>query len=418
MGSGGESRVGRAHWGFGAWTAPVGAIAALWLLAAPGQACEAPVGLPTVALERCLLVEQGARANLEGRYAEADAAWQALRQLDPGDSAPEIWSAETSWWRLIVDGGATEHDARIEAAVARTIELADARLMRNDEDAEALSHKGMALISRARLNGMRGRYLSAGRAGEQGRVLLERSLALDPNQAPGRYPLGVYYYYAGIAPSFIKWVNWLWFVPKGDREKGLSLMREVRDGPGLRADEARFMLMIINNYHGPLDLESALASGQLLHARYPDNVLFHSELIEVLVKRGMYDQAIETALALEKRQPAEAEARVRPMLARILRAQATLLNGNGAEAWKILEPMDERTTPLPVWGGAWLHLVRGQVLDVRGEREAAVAEYRRVKNLKGPAYNERAALIAEAALKDPFVPAAYRELPMVGAGPP
>ena len=129
MGSGGESRVGRAHGGVGAWIAPAAAIAALWLLAAPGQACEAPVGLPTLALERCLLLEQGARANLEGRYAEADAAWQALRQLDPGDPAPEIWSAETSWWRLIVDGGTTEHDARIEAAVARTIELADARLM-------------------------------------------------------------------------------------------------------------------------------------------------------------------------------------------------------------------------------------------------------------------------------------------------
>ncbi|MFP6640726.1 MAG: hypothetical protein VCC04_10825, partial [Myxococcota bacterium] len=405
MASGVTSRTQRPRSGFRGWVVLTCATATGWLLAASSQACEVPEGPPTLALERCLLVEQGMRANLEGRYDEADATWRALRELDPTDPAPEIWSAETGLWRLILDPRASQHEASIDAAADRAIELADIRLERNAADGEALSHKGMALMIQARLNGMQGRYLSAGRAGEQGRPLLERSLVLDASQAQGQFPLGVYYYYAGIAPSFIKWVSWLWFVPKGDREKGLSLMRQVRDGQGIRSDEARFMLMIIDNYHAPSDLESALASGHLLHQRYPDNLLFHSELIEVLVKSGQYDEAIETALALEQRQPSDVEALGRPMLARILRAQATLLNGNSVEAWRILESMDERTTPLPVWGGAWLHLVRGQVLDARGERKAAVAEYHRVKNLKGLAYNERAALIAEAALDAPFVSA-------------
>ena len=38
--------------------------------------------------------------------------------------------------------------------------------------------------------------------------------------------------------------------------------------------------------------------------------------------------------------------------------------------------------------------------------------------MEGLAYNERAAIIAESALEVPFVPSDYRELPMVGAGPP
>ena len=52
----------------------------------------------------------------------------------------------------------------------------------------------------------------------------------------------------------------------------------------------------------------------------------------------------------------------------------------------------------------------------RGERTAARQEYRRVLALEGARFNPRAALIAEAGLKEPFEAASYRELPMVSAG--
>jgi hypothetical protein len=79
--------------------------------------------------------------------------------------------------------------------------------------------------------------------------------------------------------------------------------------------------------------------------------------------------------------------------------------------------MDVGKTALPSWGGAWLHLVRGQVHDARGEQPLALAEYQKVVDLKGVSYNRRAALIAEAGIEAPFEPSAYRELPMISAGP-
>ncbi|MEE3328660.1 MAG: hypothetical protein VX252_15080 [Myxococcota bacterium] len=379
-------------------------------------ACDEAPGSP--AQKRCQLIEEGVQANLEGHYNRADAIWQTLRGLDPTDPTPDLWEAETAWWRLVLNDGAVEQDERIRAATERALDLADARLAINPDDAAAMRDKGLALMMRTRLDGMRGRYLSAGRSGEKARALLEEAYVLDPNQDRGQFPLAVYYYYAGIAPSFLKWVSWLWFVPKGDREKGLVLMREVRDKPGPHADEARFMLMVVNTYHAPLDLSSALESGRYLHARYPDNVLFHSELVEVMLKKGLYDEAIETALALEAQSPEDEVARTRPLLGRILRAQAVLLSGSPDEAAAILASVDEPDARLPIWGRAWFHLVEGQILDAQGDREAALAQYRQVKDLKGPAYNQRAALIAEVGMETPFSSEVYEERPMVGAGPP
>lgn len=366
---------------------------------------------------RCALIDAGVQANLEGRFSDAEQKWRALRALDPTDPAAPLWEVETAWWRLIHDEGATANDAVIRDAAAEAIRLADARLATSPDDPVALGYKGQAHVHLARLDGIRGNYLKAGRQGERGRELLERALEKRPDLEASRYLLGLYLYYADVMPRFLKWVSWLWFVPKGDRERGLEALQEVAASDGHHAVDARFILMNIRTYHAPVDLMAALETGRSLHARYPDNALFHSELVEVLLLLGLYDEAIVTAQALEDSRPVEPEAQARPQLARILRAQALLLSGRADTAWQTLAPMQEETTRLPVWGGAWLHLVRGQIHDARGDRKAAVAEYEQVLAREGARYNRRAALIAEQALDTPFEPSAYRELPMISAGP-
>ncbi len=357
------------------------------------------------------------RANLDGRFTDAEMIWEELRLLAPADGAAALGEIDTAWWRLMLDEGATANDATILAASEEAIALADARLKVDPSDIDALHQKGAALFNRARLNGIRGHYLKAGREGERGREILERVLELDPERSDSRYALGLYAYYTDIAPKVVQWMSWLWFVPKGDREAGLRNLEIVRAGGGLHATGAAFILMNVHTYHAPMDLPAALATGKALHARYPGNALFHSELVEVLLKMGLYPEAIEVAQALEKSDPAEAEAQARPLLARILRAQAVLLSGDTEQAWAILEPLDAETSALPIWGGAWLYLVRGQIQDARGARSAAVAEYRRVLALEGARFNPRAGMIAEAALEVPFESTRYRELPMVGSGP-
>ena len=70
---------------------------------------------------------------------------------------------------------------------------------------------------------------------------------------------------------------------------------------------------------------------------------------------------------------------------------------------------------LPLWGGAWLHLVRGQIHDTRGERALAIAEYRKIQNLPRERQNIRANMISKEGLEQPFAPSTYLERPMVAA---
>jgi tetratricopeptide (TPR) repeat protein len=366
---------------------------------------------------RCALIRRGVEANWDGRWTEAEAVWRELRALDPTDPAAPLGEVETAFWRLLHDDGATANDAIVRRAAAEAIALADRRLAADHDDPVALAQKGQALVHLARLDGIRGHYLKAGRQGERGRELLERALALRPDLEDARFLFGLYRYYASVMPGFLKWMSWLPFVPRGDASDGLRALEQVAAGDGLHGEDARFILMNIRTYHAPTDFRFAIETGRALHARHPDNALFHSELVEALLLAGLYDEAIATARELEESRPSEPEAQARPQLARILRAQGVLLDGRADEAWEILEPLDDRTARLPVWGGAWLHLVRGQVHDARGEREQALAEYRVVTGLEGGRYNRRAALIAEQALVTPFEPSAYRELPMISAGP-
>ncbi len=367
--------------------------------------------------QHCLQVQRGIRASLDGHLDRADSIWTQLVAEDPGDAVARLWQVETAFWRVILNEGETASDDLILAQTDAVIRLADAVLEQRGDDPEATFQKGAAFVHRGRLHGIRGRYLAAGRDAERGREQLERALELRPGDSEIKYLLGLYSYYVSVAPRILKWVNWLWFVPKGDRQKGLAYLHEVEKSDGAHATDASFILMNIHTYHAPLDLTAALRTGRALHARHPDNALFHSELVETLVKIGLYDEAIETALALENAHPEAHEAKVRPQLARILRAQAILLDGRAEEAWAVLAPMDAGSSLLPSWGGAWLHLVRGQIHDARGDRPLAVGEYQKVVGLKGTAYNKRAALIAQAGLQTPFEPSAYDELPMVSARP-
>jgi tetratricopeptide (TPR) repeat protein len=384
------------------------------LCPASALACEM-LDPSSVAWQSCILVEKGERAMYANRFEEADAVWQQLRVLDPSDPTAALYEVETNFWRLLYDEAVEDWDDDIRESCDEATRLAEKKLERSPDDAIALAQLGAALVHRARLDGIRGSYMSAGRVGEKGREKLERALQIDPALNDAKYPLGLYYYYTSVAPNILKWIKWLWFVPKSDRPTGRKYLTQVRDSGGRHAVDATFILMTIHTYHEPMDFDVAAKDGFAIHERYPTNSLFHSELIETLIKAGRFGEAIELAKKLEEGPVESPTAKGRPQLARILRAQATLLSGHPDAAWELLEGMDPKTAVLPSWGGAWINLIRGQIHDVRGERAQALAEYEHVKNLDPPLGNPRSKLIAEMGIANPVVVGEYSELPMVGA---
>jgi len=351
---------------------------------------------------RDALLAAGVRHDFEGDLQAADAVWERFRRRFPADPAGPLQQVATQYWRQSFDEGNRAYDAALERGIREGLRLAEARIERDPDDATAHFHRGMALMFQARLELTRDSLLAAGRVGERGRRALERALELDPGLTDARYYLGQYYYYAGVLPSVVKWLSWLPFVPKGDRELGLAHLWAVHESDALTRDDAAFLLANVHTYLEEDGHDTALRLARELHTRYPANTVFHFELIEVLAARKDHEGVIREATALERTTGDRFHDAGRRRVARVWRAGALLELGRPDEALRALAPFTEAMPDDPSWARAWIQLTRGRSYDVLGQRERATALYREVIGLEPPHHSHRAAEFASAGLEAPY----------------
>ena len=69
---------------------------------------------------------------------------------------------------------------------------------------------------------LRGEQLAAARDGKRIKDALERALALDPALQDAYFGIGLYHYYADVAPAAFKMLRWLLLLPGGDRARGAA----------------------------------------------------------------------------------------------------------------------------------------------------------------------------------------------------
>ncbi|MDJ0787464.1 MAG: tetratricopeptide repeat protein [Myxococcota bacterium] len=372
------------------------ALLVLLLLAAEGR----PEELAPEALDA--LVQVGLRHNADGDYPAANAVWDRLRELAPDHPAAHVHAVDTLYWQDVhVDDGSRFDEPILreaETAVRKALALVERR------PHAPLSHfyLGQARIQLGRLHGTRMRFYKAGSLGESGRESLERAQALDPTLADAAFPLGLYQYYASFAPRLLSFLEFLWFIPKGDAEAGLGNLAHVSE-QGLRYRfDARFFLGNIQTYHdGREDLDEALRILRGLRAEHPSNALVHFELLELLMMLERPAEAAHEAERLEAHPGLSTEVRGRVNMARVWRARAELAQGRPDRAWTLLESFGEVGPVDPDWGARWVQVVRGQVLDVGGRREEALQHYRRVADLE-LGDDSRARQLALAGLERPY----------------
>jgi tetratricopeptide (TPR) repeat protein len=203
--------------------------------------------------------------------------------LDDGPAPAEacdVLRATALWWRIQLDPHNLTLDPQFQELVDHAIDAAEAWSERLPMDAEACFYLGGAHAARAQWRVLREERFAAARDGKRIKEALDRALALDPQLTDAYFGLGLYKYYAAVAPTVAKVLRWLLLLPGGDKDEGLAEMLRARDAGELLQGEADYQLHLIYLwYEQRADL--ALDLLEALRARYPANPHFTTQIAEV-----------------------------------------------------------------------------------------------------------------------------------------
>jgi tetratricopeptide (TPR) repeat protein len=289
-----------------------------------------------------------------------------------------LLDALSLWWQIQLDPHATARDAAFTTRVDAAIAAAEAWTQREPQRAEAWFYLGAAYGARVQFRSLRGQPLAAAREGARIKSALERALALDPAMQDAWFGIGLYHYYAAVAPAAARFLRWLLFLPGGNREQGLQEMQRARQQGLLVRSEADYQLHLISIWYeraAPAALE--LLAG--LRARHPANPHFieQSARIEDVYfsdygrSLRTYETLLEAARSGQVRQTALAETSARLGAALQLRRLR-----RPAEAMDHLRRVIAARPTAPYGALAQAHVLLGEILAAEGRRDDAAAQFR------------------------------------------
>ena len=248
------------------------------------------------------------RAIFDARFTEVPSLLERTCPPAPPEAC-QLLDAVNVWWQIQLDPGSVAHDPQFQSKVDATIASTEAWAAREPQHAEAWFYVGGAYGARAQWKVLRTERLSAARDGKRIKEALEKSLALDPRLQEAYFGIGLYHYYAGVAPLAAKMLRWLLMLPGGDKTQGMAEMLRARENGELLRDEADYQLHIIDLWYENKPQQALdLLTG--LHDRHPRNplflqliaqvqdVYFHDHTASLGTWRSLFDEAGSRRVAM------------------------------------------------------------------------------------------------------------------------
>jgi tetratricopeptide (TPR) repeat protein len=315
---------------------------------------------------------------LDARFDEAER--QLNRACGPAPATScQVLQAVSAYWRLLIDPENTSSDEAVLAKANAAIVSAESWAAHEPKRAEVWFYLGGAYGTRVLMRGLRNQLVSAARDGKRIHDSLQQATVLDPTLQDAYFGLGLYHYYAAVAPTMARLLRWLLLLPAGNRAGGLSEMQRTQASGMLLKGEADYQLYQIYLWyeHRPVD---ALRLIEGLHARYPHNPIFALRTAYVQsdymrdrnASLQTYRSLLEAARAGNIAAPTTSEVSARLGLAQQLDA----LCSTAAEVDQLRHVIELKPSA-PYSALAAAHLQLGTVYDRLGRRSDAVDQYQR-----------------------------------------
>jgi tetratricopeptide (TPR) repeat protein len=315
---------------------------------------------------------------------------QKLEKTHPNSPAVSYFIANGYWWKIFrvyiydKDAKSTPYDSHFENAIEQTISRCESRLKRDQNDVIALFYLGNAHSLKSRVKGLRGSYFSAGRDAARGKKYLERVLDLQPSQYDAYYNIGMYNYLAGALPGYAKVLKTFLFLPGGDKNKGLSLLKIAGQKSIYFGDEAQ---LILARFYGDLEDQpsDALRIVQSFRQRFPENAWFHywqgtllsDEINDYEQSEKIYEDILQKCEANARTYNKELENQTILKLARVHSRQL-----DPERAIAEVRALVQTKPKEPSWILPRAYLELGNFYDQIGMRKEAILAYKQVRSLR------------------------------------
>jgi tetratricopeptide (TPR) repeat protein len=339
--------------------------------------------------------------------ADVSAVARSTKAEAPSAKAPheacQLLEVVALWWQIQLDPKNRVHDEEFQAKSNAAIAAIEAWTEREPMRAEAWFYLGGAYGARAQWRVLREERLAAARDGKRIKNALEQALALDASLNDAYFGIGLYRYYADVAPAAFRILRWVLLLPGGDRLQGMREMLRARSEGQLLQSEADYQLHLIYLWYEKQP-ERALQLLRGLRDRHPTNPLFLQLIAEIQdvylhdlqASQKTWQTLLESALSHRVAEPAMAEATARLGLARVLdRLSET------ETAMLHLRAIIETMPPGPYGVLARAQLTLGQMLDRLGRREEALRAYHAALDVAPPDDPDRVVRAARAGIRGP-----------------
>ena len=314
---------------------------------------------------------------LDARFDQIDA--ELHRACGPAPpEACDVLSATALWWRILIDPLNRSLDDEFSTSVDRAIRATEDWTERAPDDAEAWFYLGGAYAARVQWRVLREERVAAARDGKRIKQALERAIELAPGLEDAYFGIGLYQYYADVAPAAAKVLRFFLMLPGGDKTEGLAQMLRARNGGRLLQGEADYQLHLIYLWyeHQPARALDLLRG---LQKHYPGNPSFLAliadiqdiYLHDVTASLDTWRALLELAREQRVNLSALAETQARLGVAR----QLEVLQQTD-HAIELLEGVVSRRSQAPYSALALAYLRLGEANDRLGSRAAAITAYR------------------------------------------
>ncbi|MBM4178764.1 MAG: tetratricopeptide repeat protein [Ignavibacteria bacterium] len=332
------------------------------------------------------LIKAGTRHVYNVEFDEAQRIFNDVTARYPNQPAGFFVDAMIDWWRLTIGQRSPAIEASFLTKIDRVIAVCDRQLHETPKDILALFFKGGALGYRGRFHATKQNMFSAAEDGRTALSILQDCQRLAPTNHDILLGTGLYNYWAAVLPEQYPALKPVMvFLPRGDKTIGLAQLKSAGRLARYASVEAKVVLLDAYMYFEKNYLE-ALDFAIELRNTYPGNPKFHIEYARSLTYLWRVEDAYKSwDEILDCNYRGKAGYMNRYIVREALYNMGSLLFHQNKEIPTAIAYLDRCVKESKVidkqkisWQYPWALVRLGQVHDMQGKRQEAIAFYKQV----------------------------------------